>query len=147
MRSRFECQREKVRVFGNPMTTPSLSNSDLVENPEWPRRYFIQKVVAGAAVILAASALSFGGCATSDGAKGKESALVCPQCKMVAVDTMRPDWGFGRNTRLGWVPAKVYEDQCPGCQGVIETLFKEGKWKHKCSICKDSPYTCPVVHP
>jgi len=30
---------------------------------------------------------------------------------------------------------------------MLATLFKEGKLMHKCSICKDSPFTCPVLHP
>lgn len=103
-------------------------------------------------VIAASASLAFAlvalGCASTNetGGKGKQ-ALVCPQCKWVAVATTRPHFGYGHDTRLGRVPAKVYEDTCPGCQGVIETLFREGKWKHKCSICKDSPYTCPVFHP
>ncbi len=41
----------------------------------------------------------------------------------------------------------TYEDTCPGCQGAIKTFFKEGKLKHKCSVCKESPFTCPVIHP
>ncbi len=29
----------------------------------------------------------------------------------------------------------------------MKTFFREGEWKHKCSVCKDTPYTCPVIHP
>ena len=54
---------------------------------------------------------------------------------------IRPSW-FGRGS-----PAVVYRDECPNCQGALETFFREGKWKHKCSVCKDTPYTCPILHP
>ncbi len=86
------------------------------------------------AVVLAVS-----GCARTNetGSKG-EQALVCPQCKIVAVTVHHR---FGHHG-----PSTDYQDACPGCHGMMETLFREGKWKHSCSICKDSPYTCPLSH-
>ena len=79
------------------------------------------------------------GCAGTNqtGSKSKQ-ALVCPQCKMVAemVD-FHDDSG----------PSPVDSHTCPNCQGAMTTLLKEGKLKHKCSVCKDSPFTCPVFHP
>ena len=89
--------------------------------------------------------LAFADCASTNetGGKGKH-ALVCPQCKMVAMTVNRPPSG-GAGRYAG--TQTVYHDTCPNCQGAMETLFKEGKFKHKCSICKDSPYTCPVFHP
>lgn len=91
--------------------------------------------------------LALSGCASTNetGGKGKQ-ALVCPQCKMVAVTRGVPYFGGGRFAGYRG-PTEVYMDTCPGCQGAIETLFKEGKLKHKCSVCKDSPFTCPVFHP
>jgi hypothetical protein len=32
-----------------------------------------------------------------------------------------------------------------GC-GWLRSLFKEGKLQHKCSICKEKPFKCPVFH-
>ncbi len=89
-----------------------------------------------------------------------QEAIVCPQCKMVAVATYQPRrFGFyapGRRYHPGWssyrwggyaYPQTVYEDKCPGCQGAIVTLFREGKLKHKCSVCSEKPFKCPVFHP
>ena len=94
-------------------------------------------VAALSLVILAAFA--FSGCVSTNKTAGKSKrALVCPQCKMVAemVD-FHDDNG----------PSPVDSHTCPNCQGAMTTLFKEGKLKHKCSVCKDSPFTCPVFHP
>src|SRR6516165_3252694 len=63
----------------------------------------------------------------------------CPECKMVPVTN---PYRWGRSSRH-----QVYVDQCPGCQGAIVTLLKEGKLQHKCSICKEKPFNCPVFHP
>lgn len=51
-------------------------------------------------------------------------------------------WGTGRGDY-----ATVYEDKCPGCSGVLKTFLTEGKWKHKCSLCAQRPFTCPVMRP
>ena len=101
------------------------------------------------ALLLALSAPAFGallaGCATtplSPTAQAKtplQEALVCPECRMVAVTN---PYRWGRSSRH-----QVYVDRCPGCQGAIVTLFKEGKLQHKCSICKEKPFNCPVFHP
>lgn len=97
-----------------------------------------------------AALLALSGCASTNetGRKAKQ-ALVCPQCKMVVVTTSTRPYFTGHRYpySYGSGATNFYKDTCPGCQGVIETLFKEGKWKHKCSVCKDSPYTCPVFHP
>ena len=93
--------------------------------------------------------LAFAGCASTNktGGKGKQ-ALVCPQCKMVAVTVNRPysvdavDYAGGYYTGT----QTEYNHTCPNCQGAMTTLLKEGKLKHKCSVCKDSPFTCPVFH-
>ena len=116
------------------------------------------------ALFLAIPALAFGslfsGCATTllpapaQANTPRQEALVCPECKMVAVTTYQPlSSGFGGPgwRSYGWGgpanPLHVYQHQCPGCQGAIVTLFKEGKLQHKCSICKEKPFNCPVVHP
>lgn len=100
--------------------------------------------------LAGAGLLAFSGCASTNetGGKGKQ-ALVCPQCKMVAVTVDRPYSGGANRGAYGSYGGKrtVYNDTCPGCQGAIQTFFKEGKLKHKCSVCKESPFTCPVFHP
>ena len=91
--------------------------------------------------------LALSGCAGTGktGGKGKQ-ALVCPQCKMVAVTFNRPYVGSGSRFSFPG-PVTTYQDTCPGCQGAIQTFIKGGKLRHKCSVCKESPFTCPVVHP
>jgi len=109
----------------------------------------------GLAATLAFTALlSLSGCAgTNETAVKGKHALVCPQCKMVAVAKVdSPYVGGGGRGGYGYGPGynrtrTVYEDSCPGCRGAITTFFSEGKWKHKCSVCKESPFTCPVFHP
>ena len=106
--------------------------------------------------LAGAGLLALSGCASTNetGGKGKQ-ALVCPQCKMVAVTVNRPYfpsygrhyYGYGGIGGYRSGTTTFYEDTCPGCQGAIKTLFKEGKLKHKCSVCKESPFTCPVFHP
>jgi hypothetical protein len=125
--------------------------------------------------LLAAISMQLAGCAetnatTAIGASTVKvrEATTCPQCRMVAVTVPSPIFpssyggpftGFGagygwRGLTSGFVwgtgrgdYATVYEDKCPGCSGVLKTFFTEGKWKHKCSVCAQRPFTCPVVHP
>lgn len=105
--------------------------------------------------LAGAALLALTGCASTNqtGSKGKQ-ALVCPQCKMVQTEVYLPAGpSFSRAGVSAYglagerYPRTVSEHQCPGCQGAITTLFKEGKLKHKCSVCKESPFTCPVFHP
>ena len=105
--------------------------------------------------LVCAGLLAFSGCASTNetGGKGKQ-ALVCPQCKMVQTEIYLPAGpSFSRAGVSAYglpgerYPRTVSQHQCPGCQGAIQTLFHDGKWKHKCSVCKESPFTCPVIHP
>lgn len=101
---------------------------------------------------------------TTTGEKARKTeSIVCPQCKMVAVASFPPwqahPWAFS-SPSAGWYPGwssfgwgglaypqKTYEDKCPGCQGALTTFAREGKLKHKCSICAQRPFKCPVFHP
>lgn len=107
--------------------------------------------------------------ASSRGSGKITQATTCPQCKMVAVTVPQPvapsfvwghpwyPWGAGYGwgglgNGFGWGVGSlgystVYEDRCPGCKGVLKTFFTEGKWQHKCTVCAQKPFTCPVVHP
>ena len=91
-----------------------------------------------------AVALSVIGCATT---KPAREVLVCPQCKIVTVTrtvAVIPD----SEGNLPPEDQEVTETQhsCPGCQGAIATLLKEGKFHHKCSICEQEAFTCPISH-
>lgn len=91
-------------------------------------------------VLLAAAAFAQG-CATSASSR---RALVCPDCKTVEVTEENSSWGYdspspASSTRM--------EHRCPGCQGALNSLFKEGKLRHQCSICPQDAFTCPVEPP
>jgi|SRR5581483_2496151 len=99
--------------------------------------------------------------ASRDAGNKPGEALVCPQCKMVAVPFYRPippyvyypgfPGGFPGWSTYAWgglsLPPTTYEDRCPGCQGAITTFVREGKLQHRCSICREKPFKCPVPHP
>jgi hypothetical protein len=111
----------------------------------------IARWVASAAFAMSASGLLLS-CATPGETK-KQEALVCPQCRMVEVRSafVRSHGrypGFPHRTASGPIyHGTTYEHRCESCQGVLTTLFREGKFQHQCSICKETPFTCPVVHP
>jgi hypothetical protein len=131
--------------------------------PRFKKKGTILLAIASAVTLTAL----FQSCATTKSpvtaggkVRGTES-LVCPQCKMVAVATFPPyqalPWAFAPT---GWYPGwsssawgglarpqTTYKDKCPGCQGAITTFARESKLKHKCSICTEKPFKCPVYHP
>lgn len=100
------------------------------------------KPIIMSASLLAVVALA-AGCATS---RNAEQALVCPQCKVVTVTRTVPV--FEGDGNLSPREEEVTETQhsCPGCQGALTTFFKEGKLRHKCSICEQTPFSCPIAH-
>ena len=100
--------------------------------------------------LVGAALLVLSGCAGTTETDGKgRQALVCPQCKIVAVTGKRPYFGWhGSGYYAGSdIPTTTYRDTCPGCLGTIKSRTVYGKWKHKCSVCKDTPFTCPLPHP
>ena len=101
---------------------------------------------------MAAAALLVS-CATAREAK-KQEALVCPQCRMVEVKyvSIQPGGNYPGFRQSRWGSRGVYtgttyEHRCEGCQGILMTFLREGKFQHKCSICSETPFTCPVIHP
>jgi len=94
------------------------------------------------------------GCSSIASNGGTEQALVCPQCKMVKTVAWLPAGpsfsragvsAYGVN---GLYPSgTVSKHSCPGCQGTLTTFTREGKWEHKCSICRQRAFSCPVIHP
>ena len=103
---------------------------------------------------LSSLALLFQGCATSPSSGEAKTAVVCPQCKMVETVTYLPAGpSFSRAgvsaygvADLGY-PTTVHKHTCPSCQGTLTSFVREGMWQHKCSICKQRSFSCPVVHP
>jgi hypothetical protein len=85
------------------------------------------------------------GCATS---RSTNQALVCPQCKDVAIERLPRAYSLDEATSYSFWEREetTIEHSCPGCQGALITLFKEGKLRHKCSICEQTPFSCPVSH-
>lgn len=83
------------------------------------------------------------GCATS---RGTEQALVCPQCKEVTITRTIPVFEGDGNLPPREEEVTETKHSCPGCQGALTTFFKEGKLRHKCSICEQSPFSCPIAH-
>lgn len=134
------------------------------------RTKIIKVTLAGVAALAVSGLLQ--SCATATppartaagGKVKKTESIVCPQCKMVAVASYgvpfaAHPWVFstaGSGWYPGWssfawgglnYPQKTYEDKCPGCKGALTTLATEGKLQHKCSICTQKPFKCPVFHP
>ena len=79
------------------------------------------------------------GCSTTTGTA--HQATVCPDCRTVMVEV--EDLTYSDVTSTTVMQPK---HECPGCRGALETLFKEGRFQHECSICKSEGYTCPVSH-
>lgn len=104
------------------------------------RRYVIPIVLASAFLVTVLV-----GCATT---RPAEQALVCPRCKVVTIEPSPDEFsieeGLTRSYRASH--STIVRHSCPGCQGALTTLFTEGKLQHKCSICDQSPFSCPVSH-
>lgn len=140
--AREDAIRENAQLFRSDAETGFAAAARLLRMK--PNSSLLTATISLA--LASAGLLALSGCASTNETGGKGKALVCPQCKMVAVTRGVPYFGHGRFAGYRGT-TEVYMDTCPGCQGAIETLFKEGKLKHKCSVCKASPFTCPVFHP
>jgi|GEM_PF-6792405 len=94
-------------------------------------------------LIFAAVAIFLGGCSSSSTVSPQQdspkvgSALACPQCKSVLVESDPFD-----ELEYGNAEASYYKHQCPGCQGELATLITDGEFRHKCSVCETQPYSC-----
>ncbi len=123
----------RLQACRHPMKNDSLlaRNGPLKRGKNW--------LVMAAAVTL----VSFEGCADSPQIAGKaREAIVCPQCKTVAVPIDEPYYVGDRASWFGrGSAAVVYRHSCPRCRGSMQSFAREGRWAHECSICKASPYT------
>jgi len=127
----------------------------------------IALLALGAALALLTSCAETGTVAANSSTGKVRQATTCPQCKMVAVTApqpLGPSFGYGRpatafgagyrwgglDNGFGWSPTgfwyTTYEDKCPGCKGTVKTFFAEDKWKHKCTVCEQRPFTRPIAH-
>ena len=92
---------------------------------------------------LAGTAL-FVGCTSLSSATGKQGT-VCPDCKVV-VETQRVQIDDFEYYAYGDQEVEVKRHRCPGCQGAVMTLIKEGTFQHKCTTCEGKPFVCSLSH-
>lgn len=90
----------------------------------------LRATIAAAAVLLTSCALN----------PPPNQAAVCPDCETVLIEDI--DVSTGTNQ-----PIYRTRHHCPGCQGALVTLFKDGKLEHRCSICSEKGFSCPISHP
>ncbi|GAA5483953.1 hypothetical protein [Haloferula sargassicola] len=88
---------------------------------------------------------SLSSCALAPGEQQQASA--CPGCKTVLEEVAgAPDPSY--SNPQGTYPSRYYKRHtCPGCQGALTTLFKEGRLEHYCSNCQSQGTSCPAIHP
>jgi hypothetical protein len=118
------------------------------------KTYGKRAISHGAVLSLVAITASLQGCSSVASSSDAQQALVCPQCKMVKTVAWLPAGpsfsragvsAYGVN---GLYPsATMTKHSCPGCQGTLTTFAREGKWEHKCSICQQHAFSCPIMHP
>ena len=81
----------------------------------------------------------FVSCSTLGTTSKNAGAIACPDCRVVVeTDSNIEDYS---NT-----PTPFLRHECPGCEGRITSVLKEGKLQHRCSTCEKSPYSCDVDH-
>ncbi len=94
--------------------------------------------------MIGLAALLVTGCATNN--SGKTTKTICPQCH----DTQSRFNDTNRYNDSG-VDVSAFRDDrvhhsCPDCQSAFAALFKEGKFKHRCTVCEANGYACPLNH-
>lgn len=89
------------------------------------------------------SSLLLIGCATEKSLTQPPSAtaLVCPDCKTVLLGPFQTAGAW-----RGEPPATVAKHECSGCRGVIGIRSDEPGFRHECSVCKQSPFSCQATH-
>lgn len=100
-------------------------------------KFFWLAILGGAVLILVT------GCATS---RPIRQALVCPQCKNVTINRFpQPSSPDKADSYAFWNPdTPAISHTCPGCKGILTTLFTEGTLRHECSICEQAPFSCSI---
>lgn len=69
------------------------------------------------------------------------AALVCPECRTVKLGPFpsSSEW-------RGGPPAMVTKHECGGCRGVVTLASGPEGYRHECSVCKQSPFSCQPTH-
>lgn len=85
------------------------------------------------------------GCATSH---PNRHAPVCPQCQTIQLERLPHADSTDEAVAGAWADADLprREHSCPGCQGALTTLFKQGRLQHHCSLCESGAFYCPANH-
>jgi len=100
----------------------------------------LNTLIRGFTLLVFAGLLA--GCATANSPKTAavpKSGVVCPECRTV---TLGP-FPSGAEWR-GGPPAMVQRHECSGCRGVFSVYGDGPQYRHECSVCKQSPYSCTV---
>lgn len=125
--------RSLVQGYTNPVWRPALS----VSSKRIPIYNHCTMKKNASIIISVILATLLASCATSS---NSSNATVCPDCETVLLDSKVYDDGT-------YEPLVHKSHSCPGCQGALTTLFKEGKLQHRCSICSKQGFSCPISHP
>lgn len=94
--------------------------------------------------LMGIGAFLLGSCASPSPGKARSTGIACPECKVV-VANMYDDPYLLYPSGSGVPISTVRRHECPGCQGSLVTLLKEGKPEHRCSVCDETPYGCRVA--
>ena len=115
---------------------------------------FLRQLRMSGLFSIFAIALLLQSCASTTVSSGPEQALVCPRCKTVETVAWLPAGpsfsragvsAYGVN---GLYPSPSFKKhECPGCRGAMTTFARQGKWEHRCSICQQGTFSCPIIHP
>lgn len=85
------------------------------------------------------------GCATTD--NNLAGKTVCPKCRDIPIEFHDPNRYDDSGVDVDAFRKDRVAHSCPDCQDAFVTFFKEGKFKHKCTVCEANGYVCPMNHP
>lgn len=119
------------RVINNPTYYPTMKGNRIMHT---------NTLLRGLSALAFAGLLA--GCSTTKTTQETavpKSGVVCPECRTV---TLGP-FPSGAEWR-GGPPAMVRRHECSGCRGVFSIYGEGPQYRHECSVCKQSPYSCNV---
>jgi len=85
------------------------------------------------------------GCATPENKLAGK--VVCPNCRDIPIEYHDANRYNYSDVAVGAFRTDRVAHACPNCHGPFSTFLKEGKFKHKCSVCEAKGYVCPINHP
>ena len=92
---------------------------------------------------MAFVALGLASCATTVRSGSEAESIACPECRNV-VEIVEGELDV--HTFDDPEMIAVERHVCRGCKGHSASLFSEGKFRHQCTICEESPYSCTFSH-